>query len=105
MGLVVSLFLLVDLTLSLLMLLQFYSVGIEAVLIIVLVLPLAALLPTAAGLNALFSSEARKSTGLARVYALWNVTSIVNVVSLSEYFRMKPSFSQISTSVAEAQLG
>jgi hypothetical protein len=39
--------------------------GIETVLIIVLVLPLASLLPSAAGLNALFSSEARKSTGLA----------------------------------------
>ncbi|KAG0575849.1 hypothetical protein KC19_5G035100 [Ceratodon purpureus] len=79
-GLIVSLFLLVDLTLTLLVLLQFYSVGIEAVLIIILVLPLASILPCAAGLNALFSSEARKSTGLARVYALWNVTSIVNTL-------------------------
>lgn len=86
-GLIVSLFLLVDLTLTLLVLLQFYSVSTEAVLIIVLVLPLASILPSAAGLNALFSSEARKSTGLARVYALWNVTSIVNTVSFMESFQ------------------
>jgi hypothetical protein len=79
-GLAISLLILVDLSLTLLMLLQFYSVGIEAVLLIVFVLPLASVLPSAAGLNTLFSHGSRKSAGLARVYALWNVTSLVNVM-------------------------
>ena len=80
-GLVISLLLLADLSLTLLTLLQFYSIGMEAVLVIVLVLPLALIIPSAAGLNALFSHGSRRSAGLARVYALWNVTSIVNMVS------------------------
>lgn len=80
-GLVISLLLLADLSLTLLTLLQFYSIGMEAVLVIVLVLPLALIVPSAAGLNALFSHGSRRSAGLARVYALWNVTSIVNMVS------------------------
>ncbi|KAG0603647.1 hypothetical protein M758_10G110100 [Ceratodon purpureus] len=79
-GLAISLLILADLSLTLLMLLQFYSVGIEAVLLIVLFLPLASVLPSAAGLNALFSHGSRRSAGLARVYALWNVTSLVNVL-------------------------
>jgi hypothetical protein len=82
-GLVISLLILVDLSLTLLMLLQFYSVGIEAVLLIVLFLPLSSVLPSAAGLNALFSHGSKRSAGLARIYALWNVTSLVNVVSIS----------------------
>lgn len=82
-GLVISLLLLADLSLTLLTLLQFYSIGMEAVLVIVLVLPLALIIPSAAGLNALFSHGSRRSAGLARVYALWNVTSIVNTVSSS----------------------
>ncbi|KAG0610062.1 hypothetical protein M758_7G036100 [Ceratodon purpureus] len=79
-GLAISLLILVDLSLTLLMLLQFYSVGIEAVLLIVLFLPLSSVLPTAAGLNALFSHGSKRSAGLARIYALWNVTSLVNVL-------------------------
>jgi hypothetical protein len=82
-GLAISLLILADLSLTLLMLLQFYSVGVEAVLLIVLFLPLASVLPSAAGLNALFSHGSRRSAGLTRVYALWNVTSLVNVVSIS----------------------
>jgi hypothetical protein len=80
-GLAISLLILADLSLTLLMLLQFYSVGIEAVLVIIFFLPLASVLPSAAGLNALFSHGSRKSAGLARVYALWNVTSLVNVLA------------------------
>ncbi len=79
-GLVISLLLLVDLSLTLLTLLQYYSISTGAILIVVLVLPLISLLPSAAGLNALFSHGPRRSASLARVYALWNTTAIVNMV-------------------------
>jgi hypothetical protein len=79
-GLVISLLLLVDLSLTLLTLLQYYSISTGAILIVVLVLPLISLLPSAAGLNALFSHGPRRSASLARVYALWNTTAIVNML-------------------------
>lgn len=79
-GLVISLLLLVDLSLTLLMLLQFYSISLAAMLAILLVLPFASVFPSAAGLNALFSHGPRRSAALARVYALWNMTSVVNLV-------------------------
>lgn len=85
MGLVISLLLLVDLSLTLLMLLQFYSVSLGAMLGILLVLPFASVIPSAAGLNALFSHGPRRSAALARIYALWNITSFVNLVSFSQY--------------------
>ncbi|KAL3690273.1 hypothetical protein R1sor_016582 [Riccia sorocarpa] len=78
-GLVISLLLLADLSLTLLTLLQFFSISLEAFLLVLLILPLAPLLPSAAGLNALFSHGPRRAAGLARVYALWNITSFVNV--------------------------
>ncbi|KAL2610427.1 hypothetical protein R1flu_029000 [Riccia fluitans] len=78
-GLVISLLLLADLSLTLLTLLQFFSISLEAFLLVLLVLPLAPLLPSAAGLNALFSHGPRRAAGLARVYALWNITSFANV--------------------------
>lgn len=80
-GLVISLLLLVDLSLTLLMLLQFYSISLAAMLGILLVLPFASVIPSAAGLNALFSHGPRRSAALARIYALWNITSFVNLVS------------------------
>lgn len=79
-GLVIILLLLVDLCITLLMLLQLYSISLEAVFLVVLVLPLAPLLSSAAGLNALFIHGPSRSAGLARVYALWNLTSILNAV-------------------------
>jgi hypothetical protein len=79
-GLVISLLLLVDLSLTLLTLLQYYSISVGAILIVVLVLPLVSLLPNIAGLNALFSHGPRRAASLARVYALWNTTAIVNMV-------------------------
>jgi hypothetical protein len=79
-GLVISLLLLVDLSLTLLTLLQYYSISTGAILIVVIVLPLISLLPSAAGLNALFSHGPRRSASLARVYALWNTTAIVNML-------------------------
>ena len=69
-GLAISLLILVDLSLTLLMLPQFYSVGIEAVLLIVLFLSFSSVLP-----------GSKRSAELAPIYALWNATSLVNVVS------------------------
>ena len=51
------------------------------VLLVLFILPLGILAPFPAGINALFSHGQRRSAGLARVYALWNITSLVNVVS------------------------
>jgi hypothetical protein len=51
------------------------------VLLVLFILPLGILAPFPAGINALFSHGPRRSAGLARVYALWNITSLVNVVS------------------------
>ncbi|XP_057477166.1 uncharacterized protein LOC130764890 isoform X1 [Actinidia eriantha] len=79
-GLVISMLLLGDVSLVLLTLLQLYSVSLASVFLVLFVLPLGILLPFPAGINALFSHGPRHSAGLARVYALWNITSLVNVV-------------------------
>lgn len=79
-GLITSVLLLGDFSLMLLTLLQFYSISLGAFFAVLLILPLALLSPFPAGINALFSHGHRRSAGLARVYALWNVTSLVNVV-------------------------
>ena len=87
-GLVISMLLLGDVSLVLLTLLQLYSVSFASVFLVLFVLPLGILLPFPAGINALFSHGPRHSAGLARVYALWNITSLVNVVcgSFTEIF-------------------
>ncbi|XP_068650763.1 uncharacterized protein [Aristolochia californica] len=77
--LLITLFLLGDLTITLLTLLQFYWISLAAFLVILLILPLSLLSPFPAGLNALFSQGPRRSS-LARVYALWNATSLSNIV-------------------------
>ncbi|KAG9452480.1 hypothetical protein H6P81_005384 [Aristolochia fimbriata] len=77
--LVITLFLLGDLITTLLMLLLFYWISLAAFLVILLILPLSLLSPFPAGLNALFSQAPRRSS-LARVYALWNATSLSNIV-------------------------
>ncbi|XP_028058904.1 uncharacterized protein LOC114262730 isoform X2 [Camellia sinensis] len=79
-GLVISMLLLGDFSLVLLTLLQLYSISLVAVFLVLFILPLGILLPFPAGINALFSSGPRRSAGLARVYALWNLMSLVNVV-------------------------
>ncbi|KNA19661.1 hypothetical protein SOVF_059480 [Spinacia oleracea] len=79
-GLVISILLLGDFSLVLLTLLQLYSVSMVDVFLVLLILPLGILLPFPAGINALFSHGPRRSAGLARLYALWNITSLVNVV-------------------------
>ncbi|KAG7972713.1 hypothetical protein I3843_07G197400 [Carya illinoinensis] len=79
-GLVISMLLLGDFSLVLLTLLQLYSYSLGDVFLVLFVLPLGVLLPFPAGINALFSHGPRRSAGLARVYALWNITSLINVV-------------------------
>ncbi|KAM0912788.1 hypothetical protein ACQ4PT_012593 [Festuca glaucescens] len=79
-GLVISILLLADFSLVLLTSLQLYSYSMVDLLLVLFVLPLGILAPFPAGINALFSHGPRRSAGLARVYALWNITSLVNVV-------------------------
>lgn len=85
-GLVISMLLLGDFSLVLLTFLQLYSVSMANVFLVLFVLPLAILLPFPAGINALFSHGPRRSAGLARIYALWNITSLINVVSFHAHF-------------------
>lgn len=80
-GLVISILLLGDFSLVLLTLLQLYSSSLLDFLLVLFILPLAILFPFPAGISALFSHGPRRSAGLARVYALWNITSLINVVS------------------------
>ncbi|KAJ4765970.1 ephrin type-B receptor [Rhynchospora pubera] len=79
-GLVISMLLLADFSLVLLTFLQLYSFSMVDILLVLFILPLGILSPFPAGINALFSHGPRRSAGLARVYALWNITSLVNVV-------------------------
>ncbi|KAI3454112.1 hypothetical protein Pfo_010775 [Paulownia fortunei] len=78
-GLVISILLLGDFSLVLLTLLQLYSLSLADVFLVLFILPLGVLLPFPAGINALFSHGPRRSAGLARVYALWNITSLINI--------------------------
>ncbi|CAM8961294.1 unnamed protein product [Rhodiola kirilowii] len=79
-GLVICMLLLGDFSLALLTLLQMYSISLAGVLLVLFILPLGIILPLPAGINALFSHGPRRSAGLARLYALWNLTSLVNIV-------------------------
>ncbi|XP_043706589.1 uncharacterized protein LOC122656187 isoform X2 [Telopea speciosissima] len=79
-GLVISILLLGDISLVLLMLLQLYSISLSDLFLVLFVLPLGILCPFPAGINALFSHGLRRSAGLSRAYALWNITSLINVV-------------------------
>ncbi|KAK1365313.1 Protein diaphanous 1 like [Heracleum sosnowskyi] len=79
-GLVISVMLLADFSLVLLMLLQLYSSSLLHFFLVLSILPLGIILPFPAGLNALFSYGPKRSSGPARVYALWNITSLINVV-------------------------
>ncbi|XP_058206673.1 uncharacterized protein LOC131320103 [Rhododendron vialii] len=79
-GLVISILLLGDFSLVLLTLLQLYSISLLDLFLFLFILPLGILFPFPAGINALFSHGARRASGLARFYALWNIMSLVNVV-------------------------
>ena len=71
---------LADLSVTVLMLVEFYWISVAAFLCILLILPLSLLSPFPAGLNALFCKGHRRAS-LARMYALWNATSLSNIVS------------------------
>ncbi|XP_054782086.1 uncharacterized protein LOC129289342 isoform X2 [Prosopis cineraria] len=79
-GLLISILLLADLILILLTLIQTYSLSLLNFFLVLFVLPFGVLFPFPSGINALFSQGPRRSAGLARLYALWNLTSLVNVV-------------------------
>ncbi|KAI3904002.1 hypothetical protein MKW92_018351 [Papaver armeniacum] len=79
-GLVISILLLADFSLVLLTLLQLYSISFLDLFLVLSILPVGILFPFPAGINALFSHGPRKSAGHARVYALWNITSLINVM-------------------------
>ncbi|KAJ4959336.1 hypothetical protein NE237_026447 [Protea cynaroides] len=79
-GLVISILLLGDISLVLLMLLQLYSISLADFFLVLFVLPLGILCPFPAGINALFSHGPRRSAGLSRLYALWNITCLINIV-------------------------
>lgn len=78
-GLVMSILLLGDFILVLLMLLQLYSNSSLDFFLVLSLPPLGILLPFPAGISALFSHAPKRSSGLARFYALWNITTLVNV--------------------------
>ncbi|KAD0215463.1 hypothetical protein E3N88_44626 [Mikania micrantha] len=77
--LVICVLLLADLSLTLLILVEFYWISLGAFLAVLLILPLSMLSPFPAGLNALFSRGHRRAS-LTRIYALWNATSVSNIV-------------------------
>lgn len=81
-GLLISILLLADFSLVLLSLLQMYSISLLNFFLVLFILPLGLVFPFPAGISALFSHGPRRSAGLARVYALWNLTSFINVVSI-----------------------
>lgn len=89
-GLVISMLLLGDFSLVLLTLLQLYSISLVDVFLVLFILPFGILLPFPVGINALFSHGPRRSAGLARLYALWNLTSFMNVVSYLLNFSWLP---------------
>ncbi|KAB1202689.1 hypothetical protein CJ030_MR8G012641 [Morella rubra] len=76
--LLITIMILSDLAVTLLLLIQFYWISLGAFLAVLLILPLSLLSPFPAGLNALFSKEPRR-VSLARIYALWNATSLSNI--------------------------
>ncbi|KAK1408067.1 hypothetical protein QVD17_39699 [Tagetes erecta] len=76
--LLICVLLLSDLSVTLLILVEFYWISLGAFLAVLLILPLSLLSPFPAGLNALFS-RGHKRASLARIYALWNATSLSNV--------------------------
>ncbi|RXH74676.1 hypothetical protein DVH24_029397 [Malus domestica] len=63
--------------------LSLYSISLLNFFLVLFILPLGLLFPFPAGISALFSHGPRRAAGLARIYALWNITSLINVVSCS----------------------
>lgn len=78
--LLICIVLLGDFSITLLMLVQYYWISVGAFLAVLLIPPLALLSPFLAGLNALFSRGPKRSS-VTRIFALWNITSVINIVS------------------------
>ncbi|XP_010677213.2 uncharacterized protein LOC104892887 isoform X2 [Beta vulgaris subsp. vulgaris] len=76
--LLILIIILADLSVTCLMLVQFYWISLGAFLAVLLILPLSLLSPFPAGLNAVFSKGHRRAS-LARMYALWNATSLSSI--------------------------
>ncbi|TVU07382.1 hypothetical protein EJB05_47435, partial [Eragrostis curvula] len=57
----------------------YYWISVGAFLAVLLIPPLALLSPFLAGLNALFSRGPKRSS-VTRIFALWNITSVVNIM-------------------------
>ncbi|KAL8107077.1 uncharacterized protein LOC141670433 [Apium graveolens] len=77
--LLITIILLADFFSTALLLLQSFWNSLGKFLAIMLVLPLSLLFPFPAGLNALFSTGPRRAS-LFRIYALWNISSLSNIV-------------------------
>ncbi|KAM7254037.1 hypothetical protein ACFE04_031719 [Oxalis oulophora] len=76
--LLITIMLIADVCVTILMFIQIYWMAPAAFLCVLLILPLSLLSPFPAGLNALFSKEPRRAS-IARIYALWNATSLFNI--------------------------
>lgn len=79
-GLAMSLLLLADMSLFSLLLLQFYSLSLLALLLVLLLLPFTPVCAAVTGLLALFSNGRKRAAAMGRMYGLWNVTSLSNAV-------------------------
>jgi hypothetical protein len=77
--LLICIVLLGDFSITLLMLVQYYWISVGAFLAVLLIPPLALLSPFLAGLNALFSRGPKRSS-VTRIFALWNITSVINII-------------------------
>lgn len=81
--------LLADFSLVILTFLQLYSFSLGNVFLVLFVLPLGLFLPFPVGISALFSHGPKRSAALSHEYSLWNITSLVNVVSFVYPFLTK----------------
>jgi len=69
-----------------------YSLSLLSFFLVLFVLPLGVLFPFPSGISALFSQGPKRSAGLARLYALWNLMSLVNVVSSAKLYLFQTIF-------------
>jgi hypothetical protein len=79
------------------MLVQYYWISVGAFLAVLLIPPLALLSPFLAGLNALFSRGPKRSS-VTRIFALWNTTSVINIIVAIIYGALYSGLSSLSVS-------
>uniref|UniRef100_A0A0E0DAX6 Uncharacterized protein n=1 Tax=Oryza meridionalis TaxID=40149 RepID=A0A0E0DAX6_9ORYZ len=95
--LLICIILLGDFSVTLLMLVQYYWISVGAFLAVLLIPPLALLSPFLAGLNALFSRGPKRSS-VTRIFALWNTTSVINIIVAIIYGALYSGLSSLSVS-------